>query len=91
MFSFRSNIRLFYIPASAGTGNFLDGDNYTVLEAGEEFPAKADFGMSINGNSMEPQFINGQIVRVQQQETLLTGDIGTFQIHFPFVPYILNG
>lgn len=75
---FRRNIRLFDIPASAGTGSFLDGDNYTVLEVGEEVPAEADFGIRISGDSMEPQFINGQIVWVQQQETLLTGDIGIF-------------
>lgn len=78
---FRRNIRLFDIPASAGTGSFLDGDNYTVLEVGEEVPAEADFGIRISGDSMEPQFINGQIVWVQQQETLLTGDIGIFYLN----------
>lgn len=78
---FRRNIRLFDIPASAGTGSFLDGDNYTVLEVGEEVPAEADFGIRISGDSMEPQFINGQIVWVQQQETLFTGDIGIFYLN----------
>lgn len=75
---FRRNIRLFDIPASAGTGSFLDSDDYTLLEVGEEVPADADFGIRISGDSMEPQFINGQIVWVHQQETLITGDIGIF-------------
>lgn len=78
---FRRNIRLFDIPDSAGSGSFLDGDNYTVLEVGEEVPAEADFGIRISGDSMDPQFINGQIVWVQQQETLLTGDIGIFYLN----------
>lgn len=77
---FRRNIRLYDIPASAGTGSFLDGENYTVLEVGEEVPADADFGIRISGDSMEPQFINGQIVWVQQQETLSTGEIGIFYL-----------
>lgn len=78
---FRRNIRLFDIPASAGTGSFLDSDNYTLLEVGEEVPAEADFGIRISGDSMEPQFINGQIVWVHQQETLITGDIGIFYLN----------
>lgn len=78
---FRRNIRLFDIPASAGTGSFLDSDDYTLLEVGEEVPADADFGIRISGDSMEPQFINGQIVWVHQQETLFTGDIGIFYLN----------
>lgn len=77
---FRRSIKLFDIPASAGTGSFLDGENYTVLEVGEEVPSDADFGIRISGDSMEPQFINGQIVWVHQQETLATGDIGIFYL-----------
>lgn len=75
---FRRNIRLFDIPASAGTGSFLDSDDFTMLEVGEEVPADADFGIRISGDSMEPQFINGQIVWIHQQETLSDGEIGIF-------------
>ncbi len=49
-----------------------------MLEVGKEVPANADFGIRISGDSMEPQFINGQIVWVHQQETLSTGEIGIF-------------
>lgn len=77
---FRRTIRLYDIPASAGTGSFLDGENYTVLEVGEEVPAEADFGIRISGDSMEPQFINGQIVWVHQQETLSSSEIGIFYL-----------
>ena len=75
---FRRKIRLFDIPASAGTGNFLDGDNFTEVEVGEEVPATADFGIRISGDSMEPRFVNGQIVWVQKQDTLNNGEIGIF-------------
>ena len=75
---FRRKIRLFDIPASAGTGNFLDGDNFTEVEVGEEVPATADFGIRISGDSMEPRFVNGQIVWVEKQEALNNGEIGIF-------------
>lgn len=75
---FRRKIRLFDIPASAGIGNFLDGDNFSEIEVGEEVPETADFGIRISGDSMEPRFVNGQIVFVQKQDTLNNGDIGIF-------------
>lgn len=75
---FRRTIRLFDIPASAGVGNFLDGENFTEVEVGEEVPATADFGIRIRGDSMEPRFVNGQIVWVQKQDTLNSGEIGIF-------------
>ena len=78
---FTRKIKLFNIPASAGTGNFLDGDDYTELEVGEEVPTAADFGIRISGDSMEPQFINNQIVWVQQQTTLEHGEIGIFYLN----------
>ncbi len=77
---FRRSIRLFDIPASAGTGSFLDSDDFTMLEVGEEVPAEADFGIRISGDSMEPQFINGQIVWIHQQDTLADSEIGIFYL-----------
>lgn len=75
---FRRTLRLFNLPASAGTGNFLDGEDYTMIEVGEEVPDNADFGIRISGDSMEPQFVNGQIVWVHQQNNLETNEIGIF-------------
>ncbi|MBQ2886066.1 MAG: LexA family transcriptional regulator [Alphaproteobacteria bacterium] len=75
---FRRTLRLFDIPASAGVGNFLDDGNFTEVEVGEEVPTTADFGIRISGDSMEPRFVNGQIVWVQKLDTLNDGDIGIF-------------
>ena len=77
---FKRSIRLFKLPASAGTGEFLDGDDFDLIEVGEEVPANADFGIRICGDSMEPRFINGQIVWIHQQDSLTHGDIGIFYL-----------
>ena len=72
--------RLYDLPASAGTGAFLDSDNYEIIEVGNEVAPEADFGVRIQGDSMEPQYIDGQIVWVQQTEEIAPGEIGIFYL-----------
>ena len=71
-------IKLFHLPVSAGTGVFLDSDAYDEIEVGSEVPENADFGVTISGDSMEPQFVNGQTVWVHAQSILNDGEIGIF-------------
>ncbi|BBF41363.1 phage repressor [Lachnospiraceae bacterium KM106-2] len=71
-------LKLFDLPVSAGTGEFLDSDSFEYIEVGNEVPESADFGVKINGNSMEPRFVSGQIVWVHKQDLLADGEIGIF-------------
>ena len=64
--------------ASAGTGNFLDDENFEEMEVLEPVPESADFGVHITGDSMEPRFHDEELVWIKQTETLETGDIGLF-------------
>ncbi len=64
--------------ASAGTGNFLDEENFDEMEVMEPVPEKADFGVYIDGDSMEPRFHNEELVWIEQTEALESGDIGLF-------------
>ena len=75
-------IPLYDLPASAGTGVFLDGSSYTMIDAEGYAASAANFAVKISGDSMMPMFEDGQIVYVRQQQELLSGDIGIF---------ILNG
>ena len=70
--------RLYDIPVSAGTGNFLDDSGYEMIEAPAFVPPNADFALRITGNSMEPLFQDGRVVWVKTQESLKNGDIGIF-------------
>lgn len=69
-------IRVYNQPVSAGTGNFLDSDDYELMDAGDIAPPGTDFGVYISGDSMEKLFMDGQIVWVRQQNTLNSGEIG---------------
>lgn len=75
---FSRQIKLFDIPVSAGTGQFLDSDAYELIDIGSDVPESADFGLRISGNSMEPEYQNDQIVWVHQQDVLNDGEIGIF-------------
>ena len=48
------------------------------MKVGDEVSLDADFGVRVSGDSMEPLYLNGQIIWVHQQETLEDGEIGIF-------------
>ena len=63
---FRS-IDIFENAVSAGTGNFLvDGPKETVRIDESLLPEDTTFGVCISGDSMEPEFHDGQIAWVLQ-------------------------
>lgn len=69
---------LYSLAVSAGTGQFLDGEDYEMVEVGAEVADGANFGVRVAGDSMEPEFHDGQTVWVHQQRSLMTGEIGIF-------------
>ena len=78
---FRS-IDIFENAVSAGTGNFLvDGPKETVRIDGSILPEDTTFGVRISGDSMEPEFHDGQIAWVLQQESVANGEIGIFALN----------
>lgn len=65
--------------AAAGPGNYLEGSDYDTLSfPAAGVPEDADFGVRIAGNSMEPSYVSGQIVWVEQCSELSDGDLGIF-------------
>lgn len=72
-------MRLSELRVSAGTGNFLDEDSFTTVKFPENLvPDGADFGIRVSGDSMEPAYHDGQIVWVQECESVGVGEVGIF-------------
>lgn len=70
------------LPASAGTGQFLDGYRYTNMAFPESVvPLNSTFGVRIAGDSMEPEYFDQDIVFVRHQPVLADGDIGIFVLN----------
>lgn len=76
----RRTIRLYGLGVSAGTGNFMDSDDYKDIDVDEFVPQEADFAVHISGDSMMPQFSDRQIVYVHAQQDLEDGEIGIFEL-----------
>ena len=77
---FRRKIRWSLLSSSAGTGQFLDEEDFEMIEVGEDVPEEADFGLALNGDSMEPRYHDKQPVWVKQTNVLNNGDIGIFYL-----------
>lgn len=77
---FSRKIKFSTLATSAGTGDFMDEENFELIDVGNEVPLEADFGVSLNGDSMEPKYHDNQAVWVQQANTLSNGDIGIFYL-----------
>jgi len=71
-------LRLYEIPVSAGLGNYLDGGDYSMIEADDLVPDTADYAVRVSGDSMMPRFIDQQIIFIQEQPALDEGEIGIF-------------
>ena len=67
---------------SAGTGFDLDeGDSWDEIPVPDTPEArKADFCITVSGNSMEPKFFNEDVVLVKQTSSIDEGEIGIFRI-----------
>lgn len=66
------------VPASAGTGQYLDYSTMRMVSVGGNIPENADYILKVSGDSMEPQFKDGEFVFVNKSPVLNTGDIGIF-------------
>lgn len=74
---------VYLLPASAGTGQFLDGENFEMVTfPTKEIPTGSNFGVRVSGNSMEPQLHDGDVAFIQRSKEIQSGNIGVF---------ILNG
>ena len=60
---------------------FLDGSKATVNINSSVIPNEASYGVIVSGDSMEPEFHNGEIALVSQQDTLCDGEIGIFELN----------
>ena len=76
------DINLYEIPASAGTGMLITDDVPCEIKQVDLTIApqarKADFALYVRGDSMEPNYYDGDIVFVKEQPYIDNGQIGIF-------------
>ena len=73
------DMKIFDQGAAAGLGSFLDSDHYEITSfPASVVPTGTDFGVHVCGQSMTPNYIDGQIAWVEQCSELAEGEIGIF-------------
>lgn len=75
-------IDLCYLPASAGSGVQLD-ENYSepMRIAHTPIAERANYAVRVSGNSMEPEYSDGDIVLVETCPDIEIGEIGLFIVN----------
>lgn len=77
----RRRVLLYDLPVSAGTGVFLDdsvGTEIFIPDAPRT--QEADFALRISGDSMEPKYHSGDVLLVQNCESVEEGELGIFML-----------
>ena len=76
----RRSISLYDLPVSAGVGELLSDSTHVEDISIPDDPrtAEADYALRINGDSMEPKYRSGDILLVQNAETVEEGELGIF-------------
>lgn len=75
----KRTVMLYELPVSAGVGVYLDDSRAErVSIPNNEKTAEADYALRISGNSMEPKYHNGDILLVQNAESVEVGEAGIF-------------
>ncbi len=75
----RRSIGLYDMPVSAGVGEFLaDSTRTDIVIPDDPRTVEADYALRINGNSMEPRYRSGDILLVQNTESVEEGELGIF-------------
>lgn len=75
----KRSIPLYDLPVSAGPGEYLDeatADTITIPDNPKT--ASADFALRISGNSMEPKYHDGDVLLVENCDTVEPGEAAIF-------------
>ena len=78
-FGGRRTITLYDMPVSAGTGQYLDGIGSEEITIPDTTRTQAaDYALRISGNSMEPKYHNGDMLLIQNTDSVEIGELGIF-------------
>lgn len=75
-------INFYDIPVSAGDGMYLDTANLSEIEVVETDKTNlCDFALRVAGNSMQPNFDDGDLILVKKQNSVEINEIGVFIVN----------
>ena len=77
----RQDVPLYDLPVSAGPGVYLDESLAQVISIPKTAKTlSTDYALRISGNSMEPKYHDGDILLVEEAESIEVGELGIFML-----------
>ena len=75
----RRNIPVYQMPVSAGPGVYIDDSTTEEISIPDnEKTATCDFALRVSGNSMEPIYHNGDLILIEDCDSVEVGELGIF-------------
>ena len=75
----KRKISLYDLPVSAGTGVYLtDTESVDISIPDTPDTSDADFALRIKGNSMEPKYRDGDVLLIEECDSVEYGELGVF-------------
>lgn len=75
----KRTVLLYDLPVSAGPGVYLDDETAEEINIPDnEKTRAADFALRISGNSMEPKYHDGDILLIENTDSVEVGELGIF-------------
>ena len=75
----KRSLLLYDLPVSAGPGVYLDDETAEEINIPDNEKTRvADFALRISGNSMEPKYHDGDILLIQDTDSVEIGELGVF-------------
>lgn len=70
------------ISVGAGIGTYLQDEGYTMIRIPwNETASQADFAVDVSGDSMEPEYLDGDTVLVKSMSYINVGETGIFVVN----------
>lgn len=70
------------LPASAGVGEYLHEDTTSYIKVpATNLTQRSSFALRVHGDSMEPDYFDGDIVLVDADADVNVGDVGIFIVN----------
>ena len=75
----RRNVPVYQMPVSAGPGVYIDDSTTEEISIPDnDKTATCDFALRVSGNSMEPLYKNGDLILIEDCDSVEVGELGIF-------------
>lgn len=73
-------VPVYNMSVSAGFGEYINDDSFEIVAVPFGVSGNADYGLRVNGDSMEPDYGDGELIWVQKTKEVRVSELGIFYV-----------